>query len=227
MQISNILFDLDGTLIDSIAGIEFAINAAVAATLPHRKLPSFQMLIGPPIRELLEQVLDNVELHTLDDIISRFREIYDREGWQYSIAYEGVRTTLDSLREQQIVSWIVTNKPILPTNQILDRLEMRKFFTGVFSPDSQIPHFQSKTAMVTQIIAKYGLDPRSTLLVGDSQDDALAACSNSLHFAWASYGYGNLDLNNFPVATQLSQIANLLDEITSFTPKLSNYTGNN
>jgi phosphoglycolate phosphatase len=225
MQISNIFFDLDGTLIDSLAGIEFAIQAAVAVVLPNKKLPSCRMLIGPPIRELLEQVLDNVELHTLDNIISQFREIYDREGWQYSIAYNDIYATLDSLRRQQIGSWIITNKPILPTCRILDRLEMSKFFIGVFSPDSQVPHFQSKAAMVTQVISKHGLDPRSTLMVGDSQDDALAAYSNNLHFAWASYGYGNLDLNKFPVVTQLSQLSDLLDNVTSFTLKPFNHTG--
>jgi phosphoglycolate phosphatase len=211
MQIDNILFDLDGTLIDSVAGIEFAIQTAVAAVLPDRKLPGLKMLIGPPIRELLKQVLSNVETEALDEIIDRFREIYDREGWQQSIAYEGVLETLDQLHQQQIASWIVTNKPILPTCQILDRLEMSKFFTGIFSPDCQIPHFRSKTTMVTQVIAQYKLDPAATLFVGDSHDDALAAHSNNLRFAWASYGYGNIDINKLPIATSLSRFINLLD----------------
>jgi phosphoglycolate phosphatase len=213
MQIDNILFDLDGTLIDSLVGIEFAIQTAVAEILPNRELPSLKMLIGPPIRELLKQVLINVEPEALDEIVIRFREIYDRDGWQQSIAYEGVLETFESLHQQQISSWIVTNKPTSPTHQILDRLEMSKFFTGIFSPDCQIPHFRSKTTMVAQLIADYKLNPTATLLVGDSHDDALAAHSNNLHFAWASYGYGKLDLNKFIFATRLSKFTNLLDDI--------------
>jgi phosphoglycolate phosphatase len=221
MQIANILFDLDGTLIDSVAGIEFAIQTAVAVVLPDRELPSLKMLIGPPIRELLEQELIDVEPEALDEIIIRFREIYDRDGWKQSIAYEGVLATLEYLHQQQISSWIVTNKPILPTCQILDRLEMSKFFTGIFSPDCQIPHFRSKTTMVTQVISEYKLDPAATLLVGDSHDDALAAHSNNLHFAWASYGYGNLNLNKLPVTARLSRFTDLLDNSGSSTLKLS------
>jgi phosphoglycolate phosphatase len=223
MQIANILFDLDGTLIDSVTGIESAIQTAVAAVLPDRELPSLKMLIGPPIRELLEQVLINVEPEALDEIIIRFREIYDRDGWQQSIAYEGVLATLEHLHQQQIASWIVTNKPTLPTRQILDRLEMSKFFTGIFSPDCQIPHFQSKTTMVTQVITEYNLDPVATLLVGDSHDDALAAYSNNLHFAWASYGYGKLDLNKLPIVARLAKFTDLVEDIGSSTLKLANY----
>jgi phosphoglycolate phosphatase len=223
MQIDNILFDLDGTLIDSVAGIEHAIQAAVAVVLPERELSSLKMLIGPPIRELLEQVLINIESETLDEIIIRFRDIYDRDGWQQSIAYEGVLSTLEHLHQQQIASWIVTNKPILPTRQILDRLEMSKFFTGIFSPDCQVPHFRSKTTMVTQVITEYHLDPAATLLVGDSHDDAVAAYSNKLHFAWASYGYGNLDLYKFPITTRLSKFTDLLNNGDSSTLKLANY----
>lgn len=219
MRITNILFDLDGTLIDSVAGIESAIQTAVTAVLPNQKLPSLKMLIGPPIRELLEQVLINVEPKTLDEIIIRFRETYDREGWKQSIAYEGVLATLESLHQQQIASWIVTNKPILPTRQILDHLEMSKFFTGIFSPDCQVPHFQSKVTMVSHLVTNYKLDPITTLLVGDSFDDALSASSNNLHFAWASYGYGNLDLYKLPITSLLSRITDLLDNIDSSPSK--------
>jgi phosphoglycolate phosphatase len=223
MQIDNILFDLDGTLIDSVAGIEFAIQTAVAAVLPDRELPGLKMLIGPPIWELLKQVLSNVEPEALDEIVDRFRDIYDREGWKQSIAYEGVLATLESLHQQQIASWIVTNKPILPTRQILDRLEMSKFFTGIFSPDCQAPHFRSKTTMVTQVITEYQLDPSATLFVGDSCDDALAAHSNNLRFAWVSYGYGNIDINKLPVTTNLSRFIDLLDCDGLSRSKLTNF----
>jgi phosphoglycolate phosphatase len=212
MQIDNILFDLDGTLIDSLAGIEYAIQAAVAAVLPDRELSSLKMLIGPPIGELLEQVLINVEPETLDEIIVRFRDIYDRDGWQQSIAYEGVLPTLEYLHQQQIASWIVTNKPTLPTHQILDRLNLREFFTDVFSPDCRLPGFTSKADMVAALIDNYGLNPRSTWLVGDSHDDALAASLAGIPFIAATYGYGRVHLtSDLPIADRLSQFSDLLN----------------
>lgn len=120
MQIDNILFDLDGTPIDSIGGIHYAIESAIATILPDLEIPDLKMSIGLPIRELLKQVLIDVRPEILDEIVHRFRKIYDRDGWKRSLLYEGVYSTLDRLHQFQVKQWIVNNKPILPTQQIID-----------------------------------------------------------------------------------------------------------
>jgi phosphoglycolate phosphatase len=212
MQIENILFDLDGTLIDSIGGIQYSIESAIATILPDLEIPDLKMSIGPPIRELLKQVLTDVRPEILDEIVHRFREIYDRDGWKRSLLYEGVYSTLDRLHQLQVKQWIVTNKPILPTQQIIDRLNLQEFFTDVFSPDCRLPSFTSKADMVAALIANYGLNPRSTWLVGDSHDDALAASLAGIPFIAATYGYGRVHLtSDLPIADRLSQFSDLLN----------------
>jgi phosphoglycolate phosphatase len=93
MQIENILFDLDGTLIDSIGGIDYAIESAIATILPDLEIPDLKMSISLPIRELLKQELTDVRPEILDEIVHRFRKIYDRDGWKRSLLYEGVYST--------------------------------------------------------------------------------------------------------------------------------------
>ena len=212
MQIENILFDLDGTLIDSVGGIQFAIEGAIGSVLPDLKIPNFKLSIGPPIRELLEQGLTDVKPEVLDEIVRRFREIYDQDGWKQSVSYEGVDSTLELLQQLQVKQWIVTNKPILPTRKIINHLNLSRFFRDVFSPDCYTPHFPSKADMVVALIDQYGLNPDTTLLVGDSCDDALAASSSKIAFAAATYGYGRVHLiSDLPITYQLSQFTDILN----------------
>lgn len=210
MQIENILFDLDGTLIDSAEGIQFAIESAVASVLPDRQIPNLKLFIGPPVRKILEQILPDVRSEVLDKIIRQFREIYDEYGWKKSILYENARETIEYLNRQNIKTWIVTNKPNIPTIKTINHLEINHLFTKIFSLDSQVPHFQSKKEMVEFLMQEYKLNPSTTLLVGDSKDDAIAANSNGLHFTWASYGYGTLAQSNSSTITELSQLKSLL-----------------
>ena len=97
----------------------------------------------------------------------------------------------------------------MPTIQILNYLEISHFFIGIFSPDSQVPHFKSKREMVKFLIHEYKMNSSTTLLVGDSEDDAIAANLNKLHFTWASYGYGKPTDNRLSAITQLPQLKTL------------------
>jgi phosphoglycolate phosphatase len=214
MEIENILFDLDGTLINSVAGIQFAVERAVSTILPQQKISDLEVLIGPPIGELLKQILTDISPEILDEILQQFREIYDREGWQLSLPYEGVLSGLTNLHQLQVKQWIVTNKPILPTRKILEHLHLSELFTDIFTPDYATPHFASKVDMVADLIDRYKLKPSSTLLVGDSYDDALAAFRSNIPFAAATYGYGRVHLNsNLPITHQLVNFRDLFDRI--------------
>ncbi len=82
MKTENILFDLDGTLIDSFSGIEHSARAAIAAVMPQRELPDLRRLIGPPVREVLRRAVSEVGSEKLDELERRFRISYDTQGWK-------------------------------------------------------------------------------------------------------------------------------------------------
>lgn len=192
--IRNIVFDLDGTLIDSVPGIEFSAQQAVAQVMPHLqgRVQGLRARIGPPIRDILGQLLPELDAAALDRVIRAFRASYDSLGWQKSLAFDGVVATLSQLRQRGLGLFVVTNKPIGPTRDILNMLQLHTFFEEVVSPNLQEPPFASKADMVRHLLVQRRLDPTSTLLVGDSEDDARAAAAAGLRFAAVSYGYGRV-----------------------------------
>lgn len=214
MKIDNILLDLDGTIIDSFPGIEHSVKMALAAIIPQREIPCLRSLIGPSIRQIFQQALVEVDQEVLEQLEHQFRSSYDSNGWQKTVAYQGVLETLFQLDKLNIKIFVVTNKPITPTKRILERLQLLNYIKDVFSPDSKSPAFKSKTEAVAYAIAKYQLDIHKTILVGDSKDDAQAATLSGIKFFAVSYGYGKAHLEReFPINQVLSEFSHLLNNL--------------
>jgi len=212
--IDAVIFDLDGTLVDSSPGIEYAVAAAWAAVQPGPPCPSLRSLIGPPIHEMLRQVLPDADAATLTALERAFRNAYDSDGWQKTVAYPGVLETLATLITEGVRCFGVTNKPTLPTQRILEHCGLRVYFQEFLSLDSRTPPFASKSEAVTELLTQYGLDPVRTLLMGDSVDDACVAQACGLRFAAFAGGYGwacqPIDL---PVALVCTDFADVLQLI--------------
>ena len=188
----NIIFDLDGTLVDSAPGIERALFESIKLVLPEAmiQLPDIRAHIGPPLKELIEQLLPDVSAEVADQIASKFRFTYDGNAWQRTVLYEHVMETLAWLAEHGIDRFLVTNKRSQPTRQIIIKLGLFEFFRDVVSPDINDIAFPSKEAMVRYLIEKHSLNLEKTLLVGDTTSDAAAAQMCGIGFAVATYGYG-------------------------------------
>ena len=82
-----VIFDLDGTLIDSLPGIEFSVKAAFDACGVHGTTNDLHSMIGPPIRTILEQAGNVTDERELLDLEKAFRKSYDDEGWKMSTCY--------------------------------------------------------------------------------------------------------------------------------------------
>lgn len=210
----NVLFDLDGTLVDTFPGIEEAALTAIREVMPDSRVPALRDFIGPPIREIFSQALGQDNPEILDRLGKRFRALYNGETWQNCSPYRGVLETLISLRRSKVRGFVVTNKPTIPTMSILMHLQMNEYFDDVVSPDSRQPAFKSKTEMTDYIITKHALVKGKTLLVGDSLDDALAAQSCELRFVAVTYGYGKAGQGNgrqgSHVIGEFSELLNLI-----------------
>lgn len=190
MPIESILFDLDGTLIDSFPGIARAIEQAVEEILPDRSVDVPREVIGPPIRGILCSLLGELDESTLAALEKGFRYAYDTTACLESQPYPGVLETLRILNERGIACYILTNKPLKPTQRILGHLGLAPHFTAVITPDVTGVCFQSKAEAARYATERYNLVTERTLLVGDSSDDADAARACRFHFAPVRYGYG-------------------------------------
>jgi len=212
MSVENILFDLDGTLIDSSPGIEYSIINAVSAVIPQKNISGIHHLIGPPVRQILKQALEDVANEILLEIENKFRISYDGGGWKKSKVYDGVHETLSQLSQWGVKSFVVTNKPVMPTRNILKYLQLDVYFDDVVALDYKVPPFTSKIEATSHILTQKGLNSGRTLFVGDSKDDAYAAMACGLRFVAVAYGYGRIDKQNgWPKWSIINKFPELLD----------------
>lgn len=213
--IRNVIFDLDGTLVDSRSGIEYSVRAALGAVFPGRSYPGLRLHIGIPIERMFSEILGDPAPLLLDQLVRQFRASYDSIGWKQSRAYSGAAAVLSCLTQNGIGCFVATNKPRHATRCILGHLNLHGFFRDVVTPDSWNPHFSSKRDVVAHIMQRYRLKADETMFVGDSQEDRSAADANGLPFGAVTYGYGDplseLDGSNcFAIVSQLAEVADVL-----------------
>ena len=188
--IRNAIFDLDGTLIDSLPGIGWSIQAALSACGMAARPFDLKPLIGPPIRAILAAVSGLDDAPALDRLERAFRSSYDSDGWRKTVLQPGAGGVLEELRSRGIALWLVTNKPRLATGMILRELCVESLFRETVCRDSQTPPFGSKSEMLNHLLERRGLERRQSLLIGDTLEDAQAASQAGLRCALVPHGYG-------------------------------------
>jgi phosphoglycolate phosphatase len=185
-----LIFDLDGTLIDSSPGIAASLNAAFEAVGRHLPTVEIRRIIGPPINVMARKIEPSLTDSEVAAIEQKYRTEYDTEGWRETVPYEGVLESLLRLNEAGLRLFVVTNKPKIPARKILGHLGMSPVFEAVFTRDTRTPMYTSKTEMLAGLIANHRLEAATSAMVGDTQEDQEAAVGNGLQFIHATYGYG-------------------------------------
>lgn len=212
---SHYVFDLDGTLVDSIRGIDSAARSALAELAPAEALPSLRAFIGPPIRVMLERALRWTDATRLDALERAFRVHYDGGSWRESPPYEGVDATLRTLHARGAKLHVLTNKPPVPAARIINHLGWTPLFDAIVSPQSRTPPFANKASAAIDLRDRLGLPPATTLLIGDSADDHDAARSAGFTFAAAGWGYGDAAVRS--PACGLATFSDILNLIPTYT----------
>lgn len=191
MRFENVVFDLDGTLVDSLAGIEASSRHAVGLCMPELVLPPMRGLVGPPIAKMFEALWPELSAAEIKRVVAAFREHYDAEGCLLSQLYPGVEKTLRELHSRGAKLFVLTNKPLQASRLILQHRDVLPLFRDVVSPDVQAPALATKSDGAKLLQAKHKLDASKTVIVGDGQDDGEAAEACGFSFLIASYGYGS------------------------------------
>lgn len=183
------LFDLDGTLVDSLPGIAWSVNQALRANRVAPLSRDLRPLIGPPIRDILAAV-SGADPALLDRLEAAFRASYDSAGWRRTVCHEGVPDMLWRLLTSGVELWLVTNKPAVVTGQILRELKIAAFFKEIACRDSRTPPFASKAETLRDLLQRRGLAPAQCLLIGDTAEDWHAAEAAGIACAIVPHGYG-------------------------------------
>ena len=189
----NIIFDLDGTLIDSSKDIISCLDLAYKrVNINHVKINNSH--VGPKISLIINQLTPDIYDYEKDMIINYYREIYDNLKIKNSVLYDGVLETLNHLKSKDKQLFIATNKPDSATLPLLDYFNIRHFFKDVLTPTSIKNKELNKSQMISYIIKKYNLIKYSTTMVGDHPDDIEAARNNNLVSIAVLYGYSPTDV---------------------------------
>jgi phosphoglycolate phosphatase len=208
----NFIFDLDGTLVDSLPGIEYAIDAALARSHCGPRMLNLRTVIGPPIRSILQTLSGADSQCELDKLELSFRSSYDTGGWRKTVCYLGARDVLRSLFAQGKQLFLLTNKPSDSTQNILHMLALRNYFKDVLTPDSSEPAFPDKPEMLRYLMGRHGIGPEESIMVGDTAEDYLAAAEVGMPAAIMAHGYGAAALvTEFPDCRLVKEFS----EITS------------
>lgn len=210
-----ILFDLDGTLVESIAGIEDSVRSAFASCGFRMHVTSVRDLVGPPIRTILSRAGNVLDEQKLDALEQEFRSNYDREGWRNSVCFPDVPEVLQKLGQRGHRLFVVSNKPRHACTSILRKHAILNYFEGIITRDSRSPNFESKDQMIETLLCERSIAPDQCFMVGDTSEDGAAAASAGIGFVWMKYGYGNpCHFTSNPPAFALQEFSQLLSLTT-------------
>jgi phosphoglycolate phosphatase len=186
----SVIFDLDGTLIDSSPSILECFRYALKEANLQPAMPLDNNLIGPPLRQTLMNITGLPPGEAIEKLAITFRDIYDSEGYKATLVYPGVEDLLSQLASRQVRMAIATNKRRTPTLKILQHLGWGRYFQMVGAVDTSTPSHADKATLLGSLLNELGVDAAASLYVGDKWEDGEAAAANGMAFAAAYWGYG-------------------------------------
>ena len=186
-----VIFDLDGTLIDSAPDIAAVVNRVLAADglAPH-SLEAVRGMIGDGAKQLLERAFAAHGVRAEPRHLAAFLVDYNANPVVETVAYAGIPPVLAELREAGHPLGVCTNKPIGPALKILDALDLAAFFGTVVGGDST-PYKKPDPRHLAAALA--GLEVGEAVMIGDHDNDMLAAAGLGLLGIFATWGYGQTE----------------------------------
>jgi len=203
----NLIFDLDGTLINSEEGIkESLINsfkkAKIQILIPHQNIE-----IGPPLDETILLCNGHLNYDQLNDIKNYFKKQYDSLFYKKLEVFNNVTQVLENFKRRKINMYIATNKRYQPTMKIIGYLQWKKYFRKIYSIDRYSLESKNKTNMLKMLLEKEKILANESIYIGDKYSDYIASSSNKIFFIGANWG--GSDFNNkmigFKIIDQLNQ----------------------
>jgi phosphoglycolate phosphatase len=170
-QIKAILFDLDGTLIDSVTDLANSVNYALnKLSLPIHTAGEIRNFVGDGVGKLIKRSLGQTHMDKFADAFAIFMAHYGKHCTDNTILYPGVAETLPQLREHYSLG-ILTNKSLDFSLKILHTLRVDTYFKEVLGGDS-LPTKKPDPAGIFFLAGKWGMDPvREMIMVGDHATD--------------------------------------------------------
>jgi len=191
-MLKSVLFDLDGTLIDSADGVIFSLREALNEIGCDSVIELTSKIIGPPLPDLINKVCcDRIQPETKALAIKHFKKSYDSIGYKKTNSFDGIERLLENLSKSGFVMYIVTNKRESVTKKIISRLGWTHFFKSIYCIDMFHKLVDTKTDLLKKLLDDFDLDPCQCVYIGDTLEDKLSSELNRVRFipaSWNVYG---------------------------------------
>ncbi|MDV2859796.1 phosphoglycolate phosphatase [Psychrobacter sp. CAM01] len=192
-----LIFDFDGTLIDSVPDLADAVNAMLSTlgkdTYPIATIRNWvgngsRMLVARALVGKIEVLEDELNTDTLDHAEAVFFTAYKDISGSKTVAYPDVDDGLKQLKAAGYTLALVTNKPIGFVPKILQSFGWQELFSAVLGGDS-LPQKKPDAAPLLHVCQTLGVTPAQAIMIGDSRNDILAGQNAGMDTLGLSYGY--------------------------------------
>ena len=195
MKYRAIIFDLDGTLLDTLEDIADSMNSMLSHYgFPEHDLDSYRYFVGEGVEMLVRRSLpeDKLDKGFIDQCISKMKEEYGKRWANKTRPYPGIPAMLDALTRRGILMAVLSNKPEEFTKLVIASLLPQWHFHIVLGSGASYPKKPDPTAalMVAQTVK---IPPQEFLFLGDSSTDMKTAVNAGMHPVGALWGFRTAD----------------------------------
>ncbi len=207
-DVSLLIFDLDGTLIDSETDLMHSVNATRAhlalEPLPRDTIASY---VGQGVVTLVRRALGSgAPGNVIESAVDYFLAYYREHMLDNTVLYPGVRETLDALRDRKMA--VLTNKPVNFSRRILEGLGVNSHFVSIYGGNS-FDQKKPDPVGVFRLMDETGIPPDHTMMIGDSDIDVHTGRNAGVWTCAVTYGLGSHTLANEPADFLLNDFSEL------------------
>jgi len=215
-----VIFDLDGTLIDSLPDVMNALNAVLADNDRHPVTrDEAKLMVGGGAEPLLERAFaitgDVLSPQRMTSCVEAFTAYYRANPATETTIFEGVVTALQVLAERGLRLGICTNKPHQSALQVLEALSLDGHFAACLGKAS-VPFHKPDRRHYDEVARALGVPPERSLYVGDSETDVATARNAGVPIVLVPFGYSRApagDLGGDRVIGHFSELPDVVDEL--------------
>jgi phosphoglycolate phosphatase len=184
-----VLFDLDGTLLDTLTDIAHAANSVLDGLgLPTHPDTAYRQFIGEGVAVLFRRALGGGDEALVDRCVAAFRAAYGRSWNVHTRPYDGIPELLDALAARGVELTLLSNKPDAFTRLCADHFLAKWPFRVVLGARDGVPRKPDPTAAL-EVAARLGLEPGAFAYLGDSAVDMQTTRRAGMHPVGASWGF--------------------------------------
>ena len=208
-----LIFDLDGTLIDSVPAIQVALNQVLAEEgIEALNIGQVKEVVGFGAKWMVSEIYRKrgrqIPQEKLFDLMNRYLDCYMLNSAEYTLVYDGVYDVLEELKNAGVKMGICTNKPGFSTQPVLESLNLDHFFGAMITEDD-VEHQKPDGRHVLATIKAVNGNAANCVFIGDSETDMAAAENANIPAICVTYGYCHVPYAELNVKALLNRFSEL------------------